>query len=62
MQYVICGGILAKESMKPSKLKYHLHAEFSYMCIHQVYVQFAYDDREDELVYFFSLVAIKHKL
>ena len=38
MQYIICGGILSKESVKPSKLKYHLHAEFSNIYIHQEYV------------------------
>lgn len=28
MQCVICRGILAKEAVKPSKPKYHLHEEF----------------------------------
>lgn len=49
MQCIIYGVLLAKEAVKPSKLKYHLHAELN-MCIHQVYVQFAHDgDIKEEL-------------
>lgn len=31
---IICGGTLAKEAVKPSKLKYHLHVEFSNIQLH----------------------------